>query len=730
MPLKKIPLPPGFDKNDTASQAEGRWIDGDNVRFQYGSPEKIGGWSQIGFNILVGAARDIHSWFDLTGRRYVVIGTNKVLYVLFGEELYDITPLKAALTGCTYTSTTGSTTVTINKTSHNFEVGDLLLFSSVTTPGPTTTSFTTADFETNTFQVISVPNANTFTVTMPVAEAGTGVTAGGTITTDPYETVGPIGSTFGYGYGTGYYGGTIPTSVITSLNGAISNTTTTITVVSTTGFPTPPPNGRIDIGTELISYTGKTSTTFTGCTRGIDGSTAASHLNAATVTNATDWTDWGEQSNTNAVTLDAGSWSLDNFGELLIATIKNGKTFSWDPNAGANVTTRATVISGNPTATVLTKVSDRDRHLIHFGTETAIGDIASQDPMFIRFSDQEDIEDYVPTSTNTAGTFRLDNGSKIVAAVKGKDYMLVLTDEAAYTMQFVGPPFTFSIRQVGSNCGCIGQHAAVFVDGAVYWMGDSGNFFVFDGTVKTLPSTVEDFVFTTTGDALGLNFTNGELVFAGHNSLFTEISWFYPQASATQINRVVTYNYELKSWVTGSLSRTTYEDSHVLENPTATQYIDTLVPNIPTINGVTASGSYVFEHEVGVNEVIYTTSTLTTNIAISAFVKSGDFDLDIDGDGEYFIKIKRFIPDFKYLDGNTKVTLFFKAYPADTTSAQGETTVGPFTVTSTTDKIDTRARGRLAAIKIENDALDDNWRYGIFRVDIQPDGRGGSAPQT
>jgi hypothetical protein len=261
-------------------------------------------------------------------------------------------------------------------------------------------------------------------------------------------------------------------------------------------------------------------------------------------------------------------------------------------------------------------------------------------------------------------------------------------------------------------------------------MGDSGNFFVFDGTVKTLPSSVENFVFTTTGDDLGINFTNGELVFAGHNSLFTEINWFYPQASATQNNRVVTYNYEEKSWVTGSLSRTTYEDSHVLENPTATRFINTLTPTTPTINGVSNNGSYVFEHEVGVNEVINLTSVTTTNIAISAYVKSGDFDLDIDGDGEYFIKIRRFIPDFKYLDGNTKVTLFFKAYPADTTSALGETIVGPFTISSTTDKIDTRARGRLAAIKIENDALNDNWRYGVFRVDIQPDGRGGSGPQT
>jgi len=648
MPLKKIPLPPGFDKNDTASQAEGRWIDGDNVRFQYGSPEKIGGWRQIGPNILVGAGRDIHSFFDLTGRRYLVIGTNKVLYVLFDNEFYDITPLKTALTGCTYTSTTGSFTVTINKSSHNLEVGDLLIFSSVTTPGPTTTSFTDANFETNVFEVKTVPTVNTFTVTMPVAEAGTGVTAGGTITTNPYETVGPLASTFGYGWGAGTW-------------------------------------------------------------------------NLST---------WGTPRTASNTIIDAGSWSLDNFGELLIATIKDGKTFEWDPAAGAGVTSRATVIAGNPTATVLTRVSDRDRHLIHFGTETTIGSASTQDPMFIRFSDQEDIEVYEPTSTNTAGTFRLDNGSKIVAAVKGKDYMLVLTDEAAYTMQFVGTPYTFSIRQVGSNCGCIGQHAAVFVDGAVYWMGDSGNFFVFDGTVKTLPSSVEDFVFTTQGESLGLNFTNGELIFAGHNSLYTEISWFYPQANIAQNNRVVTYNYESQSWVTGSLSRTTYEDSHVLENPTASRYIDTLTPSTPIVNGVSNGGSYVFAHEVGVNEVINLTSVTTTNIAISAYVKSGDFDLDIEGDGEYFIKIRRFIPDFKYLDGNTKVTLFFKAYPADTTSALGETTVGPFTVTSTTDKIDTRARGRLAAIKIENDALDDNWRYGIFRVDIQPDGRGGSAPQT
>jgi hypothetical protein len=647
MPLKKIPLPPGFDKNDTASQAEGRWIDGDNVRFQYGSPEKIGGWRQINTSILVGAGRDIHSWFDLTGRRYEAIGTNKILYVLFEDTFYDITPLGTALTSCTYTSTTGSTTVTINKSAHGLNPGDLIIFTSVTTPGPTTTSFTSADFTTNTFEVKTVPTTGTFTITMPVAESGTGVTTGGTITTTPYVFVGPILSTFGYGWGAGQWG------------------------IST----------------------------------------------------------WGTARTTSNTDIDAASWSLDNFGELLIATVKNGSTYKWAPTAGTGVSSRATIITGNPTASVLTRVSDRDRHLIHFGTETTIGSPSTQDPMFIRFSDQEDIELYEPTSTNTAGTFRIDNGSTIVAAVKGKDYMLILTDEAAYTMQFVGPPFTFSIRQVGSNCGCIGQHAAVFVDGAVYWMGDSGNFFVFDGTVKTLPSSVEDFVFTTGGDSLGLNYVQGDTIFAGHNSLYTEINWFYSKAGSTEIDRVVSYNYEAKTWTTGTLARTTYEDSHVFDNPTATKYIDTLTPNTPTINGVSNGGSYVFEHEVGVNEVLNLTSTSTTSVAISAFVKSGDFDLDIEGDGEYFIKIRRFIPDFKYLEGNTKVTLFFRAYPADVTTAQGQTTVGPFTINSTTDKIDTRARGRLAAIKIENDALDDNWRYGIFRVDIQPDGRGGSAPQ-
>ena len=255
MPLQKIQFKPGFNKQQTATGAEGQWIDGDNVRFRYGEPQKIGGWQQLVNTTLAGPARDQHTWTALDGKKYAAIGTSKLLVIYYEGQFYDITPLNSALTSCTYTSTTGSATVTINKVAHNLEVGDYIIFTGVTTPGPTTTSYTSADFTTNVFEVLSVPTSGTFTVTMPSVEGGTGVTAGGTITTTPYIRIGPTFQTPAYGYGTGYFGGSNPTSVTTQLNGAINNTDATITVDSTTGFPA---TGILDIGTELITYTAKT----------------------------------------------------------------------------------------------------------------------------------------------------------------------------------------------------------------------------------------------------------------------------------------------------------------------------------------------------------------------------------------------------------------------------------------------------------------------------------------
>jgi hypothetical protein len=406
----------------------------------------------------------------------------------------------------------------------------------------------------------------------------------------------------------------------------------------------------------------------------------------------------------------------------MIATIKNGKTFSWDPiNAEPNaLTTRATIVSGAPTKSVMSIVSDRDRHLILLGTETTVGDESTQDKMFIRFSDQENISEYAPTSVNTAGTFRLDSGVKIVGAAKGKDYILILTDTSAYVMQFVGPPFTFSIRQVGSNCGLIGQHALHYVNGRVWWMGQAGGFFVFDGTVKSVPCLVEDFVFTNTGNNLGINYSAGEQVYAGLNHLYEEINWFYPKSGSELVDRVVTYNYTENAWTTGSLARTSFHDATLFDNPYATEFDSTAVPTFPTIQGATNTNgaSTYYAHEVGVNQV----DSLGNKTPIPAFIQSGDFDLSVGGDGEFFMSMRRFIPDFKRLEGNAQITINLRNYP---TSTAASSPLGPFTITSSTDKVDTRARSRFASVKVANLSTDQSWRYGTFRADVQPDGMRG-----
>jgi hypothetical protein len=645
MPLQKIQFKPGFNKQQTATGAEGQWIDGDNIRFRYGEPQKIGGFQQLVASTLAGPARDQHTWTALDGKKYAAIGTSKILAIYYESEFFDITPVKTAVTGCTYTSTTGSATVTITKAGHGLSTGDYLIFSAATTPGAPTTSYTSASFTTNTFEVRSVPTSSTFTLTMPTSETGSGVTTGGTLSFQAYETIGPVAQSPAYGWGT-----------------------------ATWGFET-----------------------------------------------------WGTERSVTSVTLAPGSWSLDNYGQLLVATIKNGKTFTWDPSVVGRLSTRATVVANAPTASICSVVSDRDRHLFLFGTETTIGDASTQDPMLIRFSNQEDINTWNPTVTNTAGTFRLDTGNEIIGAVQGKDYVLVLTDQAAYTIQFVGPPFTFSIRQVGTNCGCIGQHAMVFAQGAVFWMGFGGGFFAFDGTVKQIPSLVEDFVFTSVGNNLGINYDASQIVYAYHNSLYNEVGWNYAKSGSAQVDRNVVYNFVENTWSVGSLARTTYNDAVTFDLPYATQYNRTGTPTFPTINGVTNTygSSKYWAQETGVNEV----DANGNATAIAAYIKSGDYDISeqgLGGDGQLIMRVKRFIPDFKSLEGNVKITLFFRDYPANSESTPSTTPpliTGPFTITSSTDKVDTRVRGRQVSLKIENDAIGETWRYGTLRLDIEAGGR-------
>ena len=455
----------GIDKQDTSVGAENRWVDSDNVRFRYNLPEKVGGWSSLLPDTIVGVARKQHAFVDLDGNRYVAIGTDKFLLIYFEGALYDITPFRSnnagaqtTFTGSTIiTSTTRGTAVTITtSTNHGLEVGDIIELDSVTMP--TGSSIAASTFEDKLCQVITVPTSTTFTITSPSAEAnggGSDLTSGSSCIVEPYQTVGPAAQSYGYGFGIGNYGGNVTGSQSTELDGALLADTagtggsgTAVTVDATAGFASA---GTIAVGTvpnaELITYASTNSTNFLTIGRGASGtatpgtSNGQAHSTNATVQDATLWAGFGSAVSASTITLEPGLWSLSNFGQVLVATIANGETFTWDSSIAANFTTRAsktttnfsTAISGNlgnPTATRSTLISPTTRHLIHFGTETTIGDPTTQDDMFIRFSDQESINDYTPTAINSAGTQRLQDGTKIVGALVAKENILVWTDNA------------------------------------------------------------------------------------------------------------------------------------------------------------------------------------------------------------------------------------------------------------------------------------------------------------
>ena len=726
--LQKIGFQPGINKQITETGAEGQWTDCDNVRFRYGIPEKIGGWNQLGAlnsNELTGAGRGLHHFVNTAGRRYAIIGTNRILYAFSGNVFYDIHPIKTTTTlTSAFSTTNGSAIVTITfSTAHGISPNDIILldnFSSITG-----SNFGASDFNDKKFMVTSIPSSTTLTITMPSNESGSGATTSGGIRVQHYYPVGTAVQEKGFGWGLGTYGGEDTGAVTTTLNGAINASTTTIVLTSATQFPNTG-TSFVLIGTEMIQYTGVSGNTLTGVTRGARGTTAASHSDGATVTNGTDYAAWNEQT-AEGLALDPGMWSLDNFGDKAICLIHDGPVFSWDSNLGNATETRASIITGAPTASRHMVVSTPDRHLVFFGTETTIGDTATQDDMFIRFSDQEDINTYTPTATNTAGTQRLADGSQIRGAIRGRDAILVWTDTALFTQRFVGQPFTFAFSQVGTHCGLVGQNACVEVDGAAYWMSENG-FFRYGGKLESLPCLVEDHVYND------INLTSGnQLVSAGLNNLFGEVIWFYPSGTSDVVNKQVTYNYFDSSpqrpvWTVGTLARTMWRDSAVFGTPHALEYTAGNDSSFDVVGNTEGRTAY-YEHETGTDQ--NKNGTIT---AILANISSGDFDIsqrrsvsgqstgmpDLRGDGEFLMKIRRFIPDFISQTGATRVTLQLKNYP---NSTQSGSPLGPFDVTSSTTKVDTRARARAISLKIENTAVNQSWKLGTFRLDIQPDGR-------
>ena len=608
---------------------------------------------------------------------------------------------------------------------HGMSEDDIVLLDNVTAPPGS--GYSDADFEDKKFMATSIPTATSITITMGSAASGT-TTNVGSARAQTYYTVGPAQELGGFGYGTGQWSGTASGPATTTLATTIASdaSVTTVVLTSSAAFPT---SGTIRIGSEDITFTANdiVTGTLSGGARAQNGTTLAGHTAGVTVTNISDYVGWG-QSSTEDVTLEPGMWILDNYGTTLIALIYNSKCFSWDPTVANPTGTRATVLAGAPTASRHMLVSPVDRHLIFLGTETTIGTSSTQDDMFIRFSDQESTSEYTPSATNTAGTQRLANGSKIMGAIRGRDAIYIWTDSAIFLMRFVGQPFTFSFEQVGTNCGLIGKNACMEVDGTAFWMSENG-FFQYAGQLQSMPCLVEDYVFDD------LNSTSRNLVNCGLNNLFGEVSWFYCSSGSNVVDRVVTYNYlesvMLKKpiWYTGSLPRTAWEDSSIFDKPHACYYDNADDVSFDVV-GNTDGITIYYEHETGTDQV----NAGGAVTAVLAQITSGDFDItqkraaqgqllgspDLRGDGEYLMKIKRFLPDFITQTGDTRITLMLRNYPND---AAAGSSLGPFTITSSTDKVDTRARARGIALKIENTAVSQDWKLGSFRLDIQPDGR-------
>jgi hypothetical protein len=624
MALIKVQIIPGIDKQDTEYGAEGKWVDCDNVRFRYGLPEKIGGWSKVNTSALVGSARGIITWFSLDGDQYTITGTNKKLYAYQNQAWYDITPIRESGASITnFTTTDTSTSVTVTDATHGAIEGDFVTISSVS---GTANGITAANLQ-GEFEIQSVTDTNNYVITAKAAATGTG--ASGVTGTAEYQiNTNPAFSVLGYGWGTGPWGG----------------------VGSGPGW-----------GTSRASLSGS-----------------------------------------NNVQLDSGKWSLDSWGEDVLAQQLNGGLYYWDTSASTSTVQRAvsSTVSNAPTSSRFVLVSGTDRHVICFGTETTIGSASTRDDMFIRWSDQENVNEWAATVTNTAGSQRLTDGSKLVSAKRSRGAVLIWSDTALYQMQLIGAPFTFGFQQLGSACGCVGLHAAVESNGRSFWMGID-SFFMFDGSVQKIPCSVEDYVFKDIDEA------SQKDTFAGLNTEFNEVTWFYCSNGSNIIDRCVTYNYAEQVWSIGTLSRSSWADKGVYGFPYAMEFNSTdTAATISTITGLTEGRSYMYAQENG-NDADGT--------ALTSHVTSGDFV--IPQAGEKLMSIKRFIPDFKNQKGTVNVDLNFKLYPASST-----VTNGPFAVTTSTTKVDTRARGRQASIKISTSAVDTTWRYGTYRAEIQPDG--------
>jgi hypothetical protein len=642
MPLTKLQFRPGINRETTSYSNEGGWFDCDKVRFRSGFPEKVGGWLRKSGRSFLGSCRALHPWVALDGTEYIGVGTHLKYYVEEGGAFNDITPIRSttAAGDVTFSATDGSSTITVTDSNHDAVIGDFVTFSGAASLG----GVITADVLNQEYQIDDVLNANTYTFT--ARTAGTTIED---ITVD---------------------GQLDPTPVVANASDSGSG-------------------GGSTVGTYQINI-------------GLDTSVAGNGWGAGIWGRGT----WGSGTSLTAVTDILRIWSHDNFGEDLIINVRDGGIYYWDKSTSSTPFVRAVElkdVSGNtdtltPTIAKQVIVSDVDRHVIAFGCDP-IDAIGTQDPLLVRFSSQEDALTWTPTAENTAGDLRIGSGSEIICAVETRQQVLIWTDISLHAMQFLGPPFTFGIQAISENTTIMGPLAAMAVDDVVYWMGDE-DFYVYDGRVKELPSTVKEYVFND------FNLAQREKAVAALNSSFNEVWWFYPSSSSDTVDRYVVYNYQSNIWYYGTLARTAWIDRGINTLPIAA-----------------STDGYLYFQEAGLND-----GSTTPPSPIEAYIESSQVDID---DGDSFSFIRRIIPDVTFNGSSASaptVDMILKArnfpggsYLITDTAAVTRTATVP--VELFTNQVHVRLRGRSVALRVESDDTDVQWRLGTPRVDLQRDGR-------
>ena len=640
MPLQKLQFRPGVNRETTSYTNEGGWFDCDKIRFRFGTPEKIGGWEKYSGKSFLGTCRALHPFVALSGESYLGVGTNLKYYINEGGGYNDITPLRETTSAgdVTFAATNGSSTLTVTDSNHGALENDFVTFSGAASLGGNIT----AAVLNQEYQISRIVNNNSYEVVAREVASLNDITVDGAYT---------------------------PTAVLANS--------------SDTGN-----GGGSIVGAYQIQS-------------GLDSSVAGAGWGAGTWSRGT----WGSAANLTAVGDILRIWSHDNFGEDLIINVRDGGIYYWDKSTSSAPFARAVQLqdlagadSTTPTIAKQVMISDRDRHVIVFGCD-AQNAIGTQDPLLIRFSDQENPTVWAAQATNTAGDLRIGTGSEIITALETRQQILVWTDKSLHSMQFLGPPFTFGISMISENITIASPLAAIAVDDLVLWMGEQ-EFYIYSGQVQSLPCSVKAYVFND------FNQDQAEKVTAAVNSAYSEIWWFYPSASSDVVDRYVIYNYSEKVWYYGSLSRTAWIDRGVNQYPIAA-----------------STDGYLYYHEFGTDD-----GSVNPPAAISSFIESSQMSI---GAGENFVFLSKLIPDVTF-DGSTSpspnvdFTLETRRFPGTDYSQTVQSNVirsATVPIEQFTDQVRLRMRGRSFALKIESDTTGVEWRLGTPRVDIRPDGR-------